>query len=319
MSVRPAALTLALVLAPILIVAASRVHEPEPGHAGHAADETPSAEASVRAHDAPVGTLPVRGIGIVPSGYVEVDVATVGVDRVEQAPVVMLRDPVSGKIVPIWVGIAEAQAILSVLLAVQMPRPMTHDLLANVVRELGATIVDVAVKEIRGSTFHGEIRLRASGSDSIQVLDSRPSDALALALRTEAPIHVAEALLDHPPEVDFLAPEAAEQVVRILGLTVVAQTKPLRERFTLPAHRKGVVVVGAYGEAAQQGLRRGDLVVEVNGRTPELPMDFLEAVLGAWESVRITVWRDGREERVELKPVQAPGTRPSRQADRIRT
>jgi uncharacterized protein len=239
------------------------------------------------------------------TGLVSVELATVGVDALQRTPVVLLRESATGKIVPIWVGVAEAQAILRTMLGVDMPRPMTHDLLANVIRELGATVEEVVVHDIQESTFIGRIRLRVNNGADIMDIDSRPSDALALAIRTDAPIFVAEALLADPPPFDFLAPEADEQVVRILGVTVVNPSAALRERFSL-GDRPGLVAVGVSGEAAERGLRRGDLIVTVNGVSPTEPMDFLNAVLAAQDTVEIVYWRDGEEHRIELSP--APGS-----------
>jgi uncharacterized protein len=245
-----------------------------------------------------------------PDGLVSVELATVGVDAAQRTPVVLLRESASGKIVPIWVGVPEAQAILRTMLGVDMPRPMTHDLLASVIRELGATVEEVAVHSIQETTFIGRIRLRLDDQSEPLDIDSRPSDALALAIRTDAPIFVAEALLADPPDFDFLAPEADEQVVRILGVTVVNPTPVLRERFDL-GDRPGVVAVGVSGEAAERGLRRGDLIVTVNGVAPAEPMDFLNAVLAAEDVVEIVYWRGGEEHRIELSPAPAPGRAPT--------
>lgn len=242
---------------------------------------------------------------------VPVELATVGVDALQHTPVVLLRDGRSGRVVPILVGVAEAQAILRIMLGLEMPRPMTHDLLASVVEELGATVEEVVVHELRETTYIGRIRLRVDGENGLRDIDSRPSDALALAVRTDAPIRVAEALLAEPPEFDFLAPEADEQVVRMLGATVVTPTAVLRERFGL-GDRLGVLVIGTSGQAAEQGLRRGDLILEVNGTRPREPMDFLNAILAARKTVEITFWRDGAEHEIELSPDVVPLPGPER-------
>jgi uncharacterized protein len=252
-------------------------------------------------------------------GMVPVELATVGMDPAQHSPVVLLREQVSGKIVPIWVGIPEAQAILTIMLGLEMPRPMTHDLLTTVIEELGATVEEVVVHEVQGTTYIGRIRLRVGGDAQIREIDSRPSDALAIAIRTDAPIRVAESLLADPPDFDFLAPEADEQVVRLLGATVVAPTAVLRTRYRLP-NRPGLVVVGASGEAAEKGLRRGDLILEVGGSMPREPMDFLNAVRGARETVRVRYWRDGEEGEVELSPILTiPGLSPRRGPAPIQT
>jgi uncharacterized protein len=243
---------------------------------------------------------------------IPVELATVGLDRNSDAPVVLLREPESGQVVPIWVGPAEAQAILLALHGVQMPRPMTHDLMASLLRELRATVEEVVVHELRGNTFFGGVRLRVQGEERVREVDSRPSDALALALRTEAPIRVARSLLMDPPEFDFVAPEDGVQVVHAAGVTVVATTAELRERFGLP-DRPGLVVTHVFGRAREAGLRRGDLIVALNGDVVRMPVDFLEVVRATkpGTTVGLTIWRDGREEQVDLR-VDAPPAPPGR-------
>lgn len=241
-----------------------------------------------------------------------VELATVGVDATEGVPMVLLREPLSGRILPILVGLPEAQSILGVMMGLETPRPMTHDLLASVIHRLDATVEEVLVHDMRGTTYIGTVRLRLGGGGEVRDIDSRPSDALALAVRTDAPILVSEGLLMDAPPFDLLAPEADEQVVRILGATVVAPTPTLRERYRLP-RRAGVVVVGVSGEAAEQGVRRGDLIVEVNGQRLRQPMDFLEAARASGEEpVRVKLWREGGEQEMELRPQALPGTGPRR-------
>ncbi len=236
-----------------------------------------------------------------------VELATVGMDLTQHAPVVLLREPTSGRILPIWVGVSEAESILGVMFGIEMPRPMTHDLLISVIQDLGASVEEVLVHAVRANTYIGGIRLRIGDEEEIREIDSRPSDALALAIRTDAPIRVAEGLLADPPPFDFLAPEADDHVVRILGLTVVAPNRSLRDRHQLP-DRRGLVVVGSYGEAADQGIRRGDLIVEVNGQGLRRPMDFLDAAAASGEGpVRVRYWRHGQEREVRLEPQPFPG------------
>jgi bifunctional DNase/RNase len=93
------------------------------------------------------------------------------------------------RVLPIWIGQAEGNAIAAALRKVQMPRPMTHDLLLNALTELGWRVEKLVVSDLRDSTFYGELHLTAGGRH--KVLDCRPSDGLALALRAKAPILVA--------------------------------------------------------------------------------------------------------------------------------
>jgi hypothetical protein len=103
-------------------------------------------------------------------------------------PVVLLVDEDQTIALPIWIGQAEAMAIAMRLQGVQPPRPMTHDLLQTVLEQLSATVTRIVVSDVRDATYFAEIHLARNGSQL--VIDSRPSDAIALALRTEAPIFV---------------------------------------------------------------------------------------------------------------------------------
>jgi uncharacterized protein len=145
---------------------------------------------------------PAGGCGV-PAGealqpdpaFTTVEVAGVAVDPRTQSPVVLLREPASERAVPIWIGVAEAEAIARSLHGVEMPRPMTHDLLASTIRGLGGEVEEVLIREQRDGTYYGLIRLRNGRRGAPIEIDSRPSDGVALALRTGAPIRVARSLL----------------------------------------------------------------------------------------------------------------------------
>ena len=122
---------------------------------------------------------------------VPVELSTLGVDGRSGSPIVVLRDPASGSVLPIWVGPMEAQAIALVLHGVVPPRPMTHDLMAKLISELHAELEEVIVTDLRNSTYFGVLRLRVAGEKKPRDVDTRPSDAIALALRAGAPIRVA--------------------------------------------------------------------------------------------------------------------------------
>lgn len=124
---------------------------------------------------------------------VVMEVAGLALDEKSRAPIVVLKD-LSGKhVLPIVVGIMEASAIAAQLEGVDFPRPMTHDLLALTIKELGATVEHVEVSDLINDTFYARIRV-TTGDRSFD-LDARPSDSIALALRTGATISVAEKVL----------------------------------------------------------------------------------------------------------------------------
>jgi hypothetical protein len=115
------------------------------------------------------------------------------IDPITNMPIVVLRDPEGGKILPIWVGVFEANAIALQMENVQTPRPMTHDLLKSLLEGLEAHVERIVVCDLRENTFYASIHL--AGARGPVVIDARPSDAIALALRTGSPIFVEESVI----------------------------------------------------------------------------------------------------------------------------
>ncbi|MDA2913018.1 bifunctional nuclease family protein [Acidobacteriia bacterium AH_259_A11_L15] len=124
---------------------------------------------------------------------IEMKIRGLMMDPVTNMPIVILKDVKGTSILPIWVGVYEANAIALEIEKVQTPRPMTHDLIKNVLRGLKATVKKVVVTDLRDDTFYALIWLERNGNSI--TIDCRPSDALALALRTDAPIYVEETVL----------------------------------------------------------------------------------------------------------------------------
>jgi uncharacterized protein len=115
------------------------------------------------------------------------------IDPITNMPIIILRDREGQKVLPIWVGVFEANAIALQIENVQTPRPMTHDLLKNVLSDLHAEVQRVVVCALRENTFYAAIHLRTRADEV--VVDARPSDAIALALRTQSPIFVEDAVI----------------------------------------------------------------------------------------------------------------------------
>lgn len=115
-------------------------------------------------------------------------------DPVTKTPIVVLRDEADNLNLPIWIGLLEATAMATELEGVKMARPMTHDLLSNLISECGAHVEFIEVTELRENTFFAAIRLTINAQTV--TIDSRPSDAISLALRTKSPIYVARAVLE---------------------------------------------------------------------------------------------------------------------------
>lgn len=115
-------------------------------------------------------------------------------DPSSNVPIVILQDEESQLFLPIWIGVFEANAIALRIEGIQTPRPMTHDLLRTLVEHLGAKVEKVVISDLRENTFYALIHLQRNGNQI--ELDARPSDAIALALRVEAPIFVTRPVLD---------------------------------------------------------------------------------------------------------------------------
>ncbi len=126
--------------------------------------------------------------------YIEMVVGGLTIDPLTNSPVLILRDLQGNRTLPIWIGVLEATSIATVLEKIDVGRPMTHDLLKTIVHHLDATITRVEICDLRDNTYYAYLHLDRHGRD-IQI-DSRPSDAIAIALRTGAPIFVAEEVLE---------------------------------------------------------------------------------------------------------------------------
>ena len=123
------------------------------------------------------------------------------VDPITNTPIVILKDKDGDRVLPIWVGVFEANAIALQIENVSTPRPMTHDLLRNIITDLDGRVDRIVVSDLKDNTFFALIHLTVKG-EGIAV-DARPSDASALALRTRAPILVEESVIDNAKTVDF--------------------------------------------------------------------------------------------------------------------
>jgi len=140
--------------------------------------------------------------------WVEMKVKNLVLDPLSNMPMIILRDEEDKRTLSIWVGLAEANAIALELEKIPAQRPMTHDLIKNILKTVEASVSKVAVTDLKENTFYALIHLRL-GTTEVTV-DSRPSDAIALALRVEAPIFVADAVLAKAESVEVKVPKDTE-------------------------------------------------------------------------------------------------------------
>ena len=125
---------------------------------------------------------------------IEMAVAGLTLDPVTKTPIVLLKDSDNKLNLPIWIGLLEATAMATELEGIKMARPMTHDLLTNVLTEVGVSVNFVEITELKENTYYALVHLKINGREL--AIDSRPSDAIALALRSKSPIYVSKAVLE---------------------------------------------------------------------------------------------------------------------------
>lgn len=204
-----------------------------------------------------------------PPAEVLVRVKGVGFDYANRSPVVILVEKEGTRQLPIWIGPAEAQAIAMRLEEMTPPRPMTHDLLQRLLEEAGAEVQKVVVTSLKDGVYFAEIYLE--GKRGLVRVDSRPSDAIALAVRCDKPIFVSRALLEQESRPGR---EAEPELRARAGITVQNLTAELAQFFGLN-EATGVIVTAA--EAAT-GLRAGDSIVAIDGRAIRNVEDFARAM-----------------------------------------
>src|SRR5712664_1187722 len=183
---------------------------------------------------------------------VAVEVAGMALDLATGSPVVRLvekGDSKSARELPIWIGPFEAQAIAIEMQGVPAPRPMTHDLMKQLVERLGGKLVRVEIGELRDNTYFATLHLQRPGEKELTV-DARPSDAIALALRFHGPILVAEELFARA------AAGRASPAAHLWGLTVQDLTPEMAVLFQAPGGR-GVLVSDVAAAAPARDMARG--------------------------------------------------------------
>ncbi len=233
-----------------------------------------------------IGVLfyPAVLLGAQDLGTVETRIKTVMVDPASQVPVVVLESVADQKALPIWIDVAEARAIALELERVKTPRPLTHDLMRNILNRLGATLERVVITELRNNTYYALLYLRLKGQE-LQI-DSRPSDAIALALRMKAPIFASTQILaTSRPQPSF---SRADEAQRKLGIQAQNLTRELAALFDVEKD-SGVVVadVDFDGPAAAAGIQRGDIITKANNASIKSTADLERVVRSSTSPAQI--------------------------------
>ena len=187
---------------------------------------------------------------------VEVTVGGMGLDPTLGAPVVRLVEKAAaGRDLTIWIGPFEAQAIAMEMQGVASERPLTHDLMKQLVERLGGKLDRVVIGEMRDNTYFATVHLAGADGKGLTI-DARPSDAIALALRLHGPIFVEDKLLGKM--------QMAREAARLWGLTVQDLTPDIASFFRVPA-RHGVVVSDVAESAVAHEIVRGDVITALDG------------------------------------------------------
>jgi bifunctional DNase/RNase len=198
------------------------------------------------------------------AAFVETRVKTIVVDPNSQSPVVVLETVTDKRPLPIWIDFPEARAIAMELEQIKSPRPLTHDLIRNLLQKLGANLQRATITDLRNNTYIALLSLNVKGQDV--EIDCRPSDAIAVALRMKAPIFASAQVLAKskplPPQ-SGRAPHAQTK----MGIQAQDLTPELAKLFDSQEQR-GVLVaaVALASPAMRAGLERGDIITKVNGK-----------------------------------------------------
>ncbi|MGH7767897.1 MAG: bifunctional nuclease domain-containing protein [Candidatus Binatia bacterium] len=225
---------------------------------------------------------------------VEMTVKNLMLDPFTQTPVVLLESAKEKKSLPIWIGAEEATSIALEIKKVPMPRPNTHDLIRNILQGVGGTIQRITITELRNDVYYATIALKLKGQD--YQIDSRPSDAIAVALRMKAPIYATAKVLARAKPVGPLEKTQSE-TQRTLGIQTQDLTPDLASLFDLKPNG-GILVaeVELGGLASEAGLQRGDVILRVNEKslqkTSELESFLQTSKKGA--PLKIEVMRKGK-------------------------
>lgn len=223
------------------------------------------------AEDGPYGTM------------VAMKVKGVTLDPTSSKPVAVLETAEeTTRLLPIWIGPFEANAIAIEMEEISTVRPLTHDLIKNILNGVEAKVKRVIITKLEDNIFYAVIRLEIDGKKEVTV-DSRPSDAIAVALRVNAPIYATEQVLEAAKTIEQTERHALTLTERTTGLTVQPLTPDIAEHFSL-IEGKGVLVshVQQNSGAASAGVRRGDIITAVGDRET----DSIQAFREAFEAVK---------------------------------
>ena len=227
---------------------------------------------------------------------IEVEVKGVSLDAMGQTPVVLLSDKEGKRALPIWIGLLEANAIEKQLKGIRSKRPMTHDLLQSILGRMKAKIEKVAIVDLKENTYYATLFLKRN-DESIEI-DSRPSDAIILALKSKVPIFVLSRILDE---------QGISLSVRITGERYGIRVQPLTPSLAFHFNFKGgkgvlvsEILSGSLSEAS--GIKPGGIITKINLKEVGSVQEFEEAfdAVKIGSSVRVSIFENENFQEVNL-------------------
>ncbi|MDP6560394.1 MAG: DUF151 domain-containing protein [Candidatus Binatia bacterium] len=228
------------------------------------------------------------------SDEVRMTIKKIFLDPGSKTPVVILESRSQGKFIPIWIGKEEATSIAIQLEQVEVPRPNTHDLIRNILDRIGAKLHHITITDLRNNTYFAVITLKLKDQE-IQ-LDSRPSDAIAVALRMKAPIFASTKVLSKTRQLPSHLKERGE-VLNILGFYIQELSDELALIFKLQSEAGVLVADVEEGSAASKaGFLRGDVITRVNDKSVT-SVDQLESFIKETKKagrLKMEVEREGK-------------------------
>jgi uncharacterized protein len=238
-----------------------------------------------------------------PEGDVRVEVTAVGFDQRAGTPYVQLDDRRGRRSLQIAIGADEARTITLELHGIKTARPLTNELLGKVIARTGHAVDRVGVTEVRNDIYYAKIIL----DHGRYTIDSRPSDAIALALGVRAPIYVAAPLMQ---STSASANEVPVPVTATkFGVTVQELTADLALYFGVEA-ASGVVIADLATEASRAGLQRGDIVIEAGGKAVRTPADFVDVASAGGAPIVLTIRRGGATRTISIAPAVTSNVAP---------
>jgi uncharacterized protein len=237
-----------------------------------------------------------RSAAKVSPNEVRVRVARVGFDDESGSSYVLLVDEKESRALPIMIGENEAQAILLALHGIKPERPMTHDLISSIIGTTGNKVDRIVIADMRDEIYYATIYMDGGR----YTIDSRPSDAIAVAMGMHAPIYVNDKLFESSSTAGLSSGGKIPDTAQALGLTVEQFTPELASAFGEP-NARGVLVSEVDSSAKNAGVAPGDLVVKVGGHQVTALEDFNRQTVGVKSgTVTLTLNRDGSSRTVTL-------------------